>query len=1114
MNKFLLFVVFSCVQLTSFAQETITLKGKVLDSKTQTPILGATVFIESTAVGESTGVVGQIQQSALGAVTDNAGNFTLTVPTDVKYFTVSFVGYQNKQVQVAKVYNTIFLEATDKALEEVIVTGYTNISKVKNTTAYNKLKLDDIKQTGVSSVDQLLEGQVAGLQLSNLNGGPNSAPKIRIRGTVSLNGTQDPLWVIDGLPIEGTALPNTFDKDNLNNLSNLPIAGINPDDIADITVLKDAAATSIYGARAANGVIVITTKKGKKGPTQVSVSANSFVTQKPDFTKLNLMNASEKVEFELGMANRSDLTYRTNQGAIARLLSANNELDSYRKFGITGLSKTTQDAISQLRSQSHNWGDELYRTALNQQYTAAISGGSDGHDFYLSGGFYDEQAATKGVGMRRYSLTLNNNFKISNKLKAGINLLGSSTDRNNFIQDRDAFTNPNTYARTVNPYLTPRDAQGNYVYDQDIVGYERDTYIPFNALEERANTNYNLNNKSLKAIANLTYQILPSLSLRTELGLQFEESGTERFADKESYNTRKFRAQTRYYDSASKTNKYFLPDGGQIQNDKNSIFQYNWKSFAQYNLKFDDHHDIEIMAGTELRRSKNTGIMTRGFGYNPKTLTTQPILFPSSNYATDKKYQQYVKTIGESSYASFYANASYSYDRKYNIYGSIRYDGSNMFGVDPKYRFLPIWSLSGSWNAKEEDFLKDQEWVSNLKFRGSYGIQGNIDRNSYPFIIGTYSNGSMLPGNNEESIVVDMPANDKLRWERTQSWNAGFDFGILKNRVQFTVDYYNRLSTDLIGTSQLPLENGFPNVSRNWASVSNDGIEFSVNSQNIVRDRFSWSTDFNIAHNRNKLKRVMADPTAYNVDARAGNPINAMYEIETAGLDADGLPQFYNDQGAVVSYEDYFQLFDPYADMAPGLFVNSSMNNNEYQNKFKYKGSMDPKFVGGMTNRFRYANFDLAVSVVFNIDQWMRRSPTYNPAIVDRGSNYTKDVLQALTPGSKDFIAIGSTSAEASDRWMAYSWMDGNDPSNAFKYLDIWSKKMSYLRVNSIRLGYTLPKSVANKIQASNIRFNIEGRNLFVFGNNYDGYFDPETFGNNYAQPISKSFAFGLTASF
>jgi len=279
MNKFLLLIVFSCVQLVTFAQESITISGKVLDSKTHEPIMGATVYVPSSAIGESTGVNGQVQQSALGAVTGVNGTFTLTIPATIKTVTVSYVGYLPQQVNVSKGEKTILLVSSENTLDEVIVTGYNPIDKKKNTTAYNKLKLDDIKQVGVSSVDQLLEGQVAGLQLSNLNGGPNSAPQIRIRGTVSLNGTQDPLWVIDGLPIEGTALPNSFDKDNLNNLQNLPIAGINPDDIADITVLKDAAATSIYGARAANGVIVITTKKGKRGSTVVSVSANSFDAQ-------------------------------------------------------------------------------------------------------------------------------------------------------------------------------------------------------------------------------------------------------------------------------------------------------------------------------------------------------------------------------------------------------------------------------------------------------------------------------------------------------------------------------------------------------------------------------------------------------------------------------------------------------------------------------------------------------------------------------------------------------------------------------------------------------------------------------------------------------------------
>ncbi|ULT27123.1 TonB-dependent receptor [Sphingobacterium sp. E70] len=311
--------------------------------------------------------------------------------------------------------------------------------------------------------------------------------------------------------------------------------------------------------------------------------------------------------------------------------------------------------------------------------------------------------------------------------------------------------------------------------------------------------------------------------MRTEFGLQFDENATEKFADQESYNTRKFRAATRYYDTTSKTYKYFLPTGGTIENTHNSIFQYNWKTYLKYTKSWQDRHELEVMGGTELRRSTNKIVTTKGFGYNPATLTTQNIDFPNSNYQNDPRFRQYSKGFIENSYASFYGNATYTLDRKYNVYGSIRYDGSNMFGVDPQYRFLPIWSLSGSWNVLEEEFIKGKTALSDLRVRASYGIQGNVDRNTYPFIVGKYGNTNLLPGSTEGTVVVDMPANDKLRWERTQSYNAGIDLGLWKNRLNITVDYYNRKSTDLISYSALPLENGFQNVQVNWASARNQG---------------------------------------------------------------------------------------------------------------------------------------------------------------------------------------------------------------------------------------------------------------------------------------------------
>lgn len=1108
--KKLLFLVCMLVSQLAIAQEQIKVHGKVLDAKTKEPIPGASVYIENTVIGEFTKVAGQIQQSAIGTVTDANGNFSLTISAQFPYYTVAYIGYEKVRIKPTTDAKTVLLSANEQLLGEVIVTGYTDIKKKNNTTAYNKVKLEEVRQTGVSGVDQLLEGQVAGVQLTNTNGGPNAAPKIRIRGTVSINGTQDPLWVLDGLPLEGTTLPNTFDKDNLNSLQNLPIAGINPDDIADITVLKDAAATSIYGARAANGVIVITTKKGKQGPAKVQFSANSFVTQRPDFDQLNLMNANEKVDFELGLASRYDLNYRTGNGSVARILNDAGEFYKYQDYGFDALTANTQNAINALRSQGSNWGKELYRNALNQQYSASISGGTERHDYYISGGFYDEQASTKGVGMRRYSLTFNNNFKLSDKFKGGLSLLGSTTDRKNFIQDADVFTNPSFYARNVNPYATVRNTDGTYAYDNDIQGFEG-RYVPFNAVEERENTRYALANKSLKAIAHLAYQFLPTLALRTELGLQFDETAVERFGGQDSYYNRKFREGSRYYNSTTKDYAYFIPQGGIIENQNTSAFQYNWKSFLAFDKTYNNIHEVSAMAGTELRRSNNTIIGTKGFGYNENTLTTQNIIFPNSNYVNNAAYRQYQKSIGETAYASFFANGSYTYDRRYNAYASIRYDGSNMFGVDPKYRFLPIWSVSGAWNVSEEDFMANQGVFTNMKVRASYGTQGNIDRNTYPFVIGTYGTSTLLPGAAENTINVSSPPNDKLRWEKTNAFNAGLDFSVLKDRVNVTLDYYSRKSTDLIGLSALPLENGFDYVSRNWASVKNQGVELAITTRNITTDKFSWATDFNIAHNTNKLLKVETNPQAYSPDNRAGFPINAMFVLETAGLDADGVPQFYGDNGQIVSYEDFYELYDPWADFFPGYMLASNADQAKYRSKFKYKGSLDPQFIGGLTNRLKYGNFDFTVSAIFNVNQWMRKSPTYNPAKVDPGMNYNKEILNA---GSGNLPAIGSTDVYTNPRWMAYSWMMDNDPASSYRYLDIWAKKMSYVRINSIRLGYSLPQSALKKIKMANLRFNVEGRNLFVFSNGHKGFFDPETYGDNYAQPISKAIAVGLSASF
>ena len=1120
MNKLLLMFFLFAIGLKSFAQEQTTITGTVLSEEDGRPIPGASVFVDKSGIGEQSSP-GVIQNSVIGAVTNTDGHFTLKVPAGTTYLKVSYLGYNSALVNIKNKTNiTVSLTNDNNVLNEVIVNGYTDIAKRKNTTSVAKLNYDNIRQSGVSGIDQMLQGQVAGVSVTNLSGGPSSAPKIRIRGTVSLNGTQDPLWVLDGLPLEGTDLPKKIqDKENIDQLRNLPISGLNPDDIEDITILKDAAATAIYGARAANGVIVITTKKGKKGPMAINFNANTFIDQRPDFSKLNLMNATEKVDFELGLASRPDLTYRDNLGAVSRILNKSGELNAYRKGGFSALNPSTQQQINALRNTNTDWGKELYQAAANQQYTLGLSGGTEQASYYFSGGYYNEKGSTIGTGLKRYNTTLKTDFIISPKLKFGASLFGSVTNQNNYLTESDSFTSPSRYVRNVNPYLTPRDGSGAYIYDPDIQGTANlsgDVFVPFNILEERENTRYKLNNKSFKGIFDVNYKILKELNFRSEMGLQFEENGSEKYGSADTYYVRKYREKSRFYNSATKKYEYFLPAGGVIQNQNTSFFQYNWKNIFEFNKVINEKHEIEALAGAEFRRTKNQAVMTRGFGYNDRTLTTQDIVYPNSGFTTgdSNPFRNYQKTWLENAYASFYGTLSYTYDRKYTVYGSIRYDGSDLFGVDPKYRYLPIYSISGAWNAREEEFVKDIKWISNLRFRSSYGIQGNIDKNTSPEIVGVYGNTNILPGGNETTINVTNPPNQKLRWEKTATFNAAVDLGIFNNAVQFTFEYYNRASKDLIGIQELSLENGFDNTNSNWAQVNNRGLELSISTRNISTKNFNWSTDFNIAHNKSKVVREKVSLQSF-APSKEGYPLNALFVIKTNGLDANGIPQFVQN-GKTVSLENFYKLFDPYADFFPGQLTQSNLSNKEYQNLFTYAGDRDPKYTGGLVNRFRYRNFDLSISAIFNIDQMVLANPTYNPAALDRGQNYSRDVLNAWSPtnkGSRLPAIIGSDTGDGS-RWMAYSWLNGGDPANSYNSLDIWAKKMSYVRINSIRFGYTLPSKISGKIKANSLRISVEGRNMLVFGSDYKGYFDPETYGNIYAQPISKSISIGLNATF
>ncbi|MBW3523671.1 SusC/RagA family TonB-linked outer membrane protein [Chryseobacterium sp. NKUCC03_KSP] len=1098
----------------ALAQEKKTITGKIDDGDTSKVIAGASIKIETQSVSTKTNQAGIIESVSIGTITDKNGNFTLEIPADTKSVTVSYLGYEPKIIQIYEgqtSYNITLIPVVSddipekNNIQEVIITGYQKIEKRKQTSAVTTVKMNDIQQAGVASVDQLLAGQIAGVAVTPETGAPGSPAKIRIRGTASLSGPQDPLWVIDGLPLEGNDVPNFSDKDNIDQLQNFSIAGLNPNDIEDITILKDAAATAIYGARAANGVISITTKKGKKGSLRVNFSADTFITARPDFGKLNLLNASEKVDLELMLANRTDLTYRTDKGEVMRILTQNGQLDAYRNGGLGALNMLTRQQIDGLRNSNTDWGKLLYQNAINKQYGVSISGGSDRSDYYFSLGYYDEEGTTIGTGFERYNLTLKNNYKINDKLNFGVSVFGTQSERTSFVTDADASISPINYSRNANPYLSPYNADGSYRYDKDIDGFE-DRYIPFNFLEERENTSYTLKNQSLKAIFDLDYKLAKGLKITSQLGLQYDGNKTEKFAAENTYFTRKMKEGTRYYKDGAY--RYFLPDGGVKQNWDNSFFQYNWKLQGSYSTKINSVHEIDLMAGTELRKTEDNTTVTRAFGYDSVTRRSTAIVFPSSNFAAERKYETYREMPPiENAYASMFATASYTYDQKYTFFGSVRYDGTNLFGVNKKYKYLPIWAVSGSWLVSKENFMKDISAISNFRLRASYGLQGNIDRNTSPFFIGEYSDSTILPGGKENIINVISPPNDKLRWEKTTNVNFGLDLGVFNNRINLTADVYNRKGTDMISMKETPLETGFEYTMMNWGSLTNKGFELAVSTKNINKDNFKWSTTINFAHNKSNVLSEQPRDNAL-LPSREGLPVNAVFALKTAGMDENGNPMFWKGNEKV-KIEDFFALYDVYADFLPGQLVDSKLSNAELRSLFTYVGDRDPKFTGGIINTFKISNFDFTVSATFNIKQTVMQTPSYRGMELDRGRNYTKDIYNAggSLPG------ITSPDMETNPGWMGNKWLSDNR-SNAYSLLDIWAKEISYLRISSIRLGYTLPKEFTSPMGISALRLSVEGRNLFVFSNGYKGYFDPETYGNIYAQPITKSVTVGFNVSF
>ena len=902
MKKRVLIVLLCLVGVLSsaFAAEK-KVQGVVISSEDNLPLIGASVYVTAEDLKKAGSA-----QTTMGVITDVDGQFSIAIPAGITRFFCSYVGYDVLEVKLVpgKEHYEITLHASSQMLDAVVVTGYQTVERRKLTAAVSKLDISDETIGAVKSIDQALAGQIAGLSVSPTSGAPGAPAKIRIRGTASLNGTQDPLWVLDGIPLEGTDVPEPDELNDITNMKQSSIAGLNPADIENITILKDAAATAIYGARAANGVIVITTKKGKVGKPVISFSSRFTYTPTLSLDRLNLLNSAEKVGLEMDMI-RNNYSPDNHKGGVYNILSNYNELSAFQNGGWDALSSDTQAAINRLKSVNTNWGDILFRDAFSQEYNLSLSGGTERVTYYTSFGYYKEDGNVDGVGMDRFNLVGKTSYKVNSILKVGASMFANRRKNTNYLTDAYGMSNPVFYSRKANPYFELYDKNGNYNYDYDIQN-NTDKDLGFNIFEERQNTSNESVVNSFSSIFDAELRFNDKWKLTSQFGYQLEKTSREEIADWESYAMRYYYKLSEY--SQGGETKHFLPEGGMQKSYENSNSQITWKAMGEYRDSFNDIHELEVMAGTELRKTWYETLFSAGYGFDRKTLTTKPVIFPNESYATSFPLHQ--TTYKENAYVSFYSTASYSLLNRYTVGGSIRFDGSDLFGVDKKYRYLPLYSVSALWRLSQEPFMQQAKWVDNLVFRASYGLQGNIDKNTSPFLLGTYRSESILPGVSEDVIIINSAPNKKLRWEKTQSVNAGFDFSVLNQAINLSVDYYYRKGTDLIALRMLPLETGFTSMNVNWASMENKGVEISLSTRNITTKNFSWYTNFNFAYNGNKVLQENI-PEQQTTPGREGYPVGAIFALKTAGVNKEtGNMMFYNPEGEKVTLKELYRLKD------------------------------------------------------------------------------------------------------------------------------------------------------------------------------------------------------------
>lgn len=1094
-------IVVTAVKVENKGSGLINVQGKVLNNKNE-PFPGVNVYVSGTN---------------RHSITDFDGSFSFdNAPSDA-IIECSGLTIEKKSFALGgRTQLTLIVEEKVSAMKEIVVTGFQTLARSHSTGAISKVDEKILNENINTNLSSALEGRVAGLMFQkNPNGAAADKPILRGIGTFSSLGVgYSPLLVIDGLPTE------------------LTLDDINPYDIESVNVLKDAAAGSIYGSRAANGIIVLTTKKGT-GKLKVSINSDFFIDTKPNLKDMNFASTSDLIDFEQAVYNRE----RARFANTTTMFSSYGDIGSSSMKYYSPLYQLNRDleegkinnanynsTIAQWRKNDYNedYRDNVWQNQMRQRYNVAFSGSTSKQNTYVSLNYDESTNRVKYNNSQSFNLYAKSSFQLNNWLNATFGLNG--TYRNEDVTD-SSFGNYDIQKR----YERITDDQGNLVLSPfvgisdgftsssvinpavaskiaSLGGFKSTSFNVLDALQEGITHQSSL---GIRAFANLRAKLWKGLSFNTQFQYETRRNNNEQYNDINSYKMRyAINALTGYVPA---TNAYTYVDGfstgGRYKQLSSQASNYSFRNQLDYNQDFGQgKHSVNAVAGVEMRETfVPRTIEQLRYGYDPVTLTSAVMNslalsqtgVSSYIYGNNRTLAALSRTQQEilHRYFSVFSTAGYTFMSKYNVTGSYRVDRADLFGVDAKYKNRPLWSTGLGWNISNEEFMKPVKWVNMLKLRATYGISGNIDQTTTPYVTATRRNDNLYQS--LQYINITAQPNPMLRWEKTQSSDLGIDYALFKNKLTGSVDVYRKYSSDLLATTDLDPTVGALNRRINAGALLNKGIEFSVGSDWYNKGNFRIGSTVVFGFNKttvDKITRAQSNASVYVSSPSdyflVNETYNSLYAYKYGGT-TNGYPYILDENG------NPSITFD-----ANGIPISNTIKTVTSPKALVNMGSLMPTYTGSLSQRFSYDQFELNLLFVFSGGNVMRKET------IDMSSDAVNNA--GISDRYTDLNTNGNTRlyVDLAESVRNYA----GTISSQWRNSDVNVVDGDYIKLRNISFGYNLPKFIANDLKIASAKFTFQFNNIWYWsaaGNRID----PEVYSANSGTrslPLPKTYLFGF----